>query len=500
MFSWLEQDRTKRLLCLAVCAAACAAAICSLSWRMLNDTPILLYLSNLMVRQGAIPYRDFFDMNLPGSYWMFGLLIRTLGTSDSAVHVANVIVIAAISGLMYWAISKPCHWCATLGVGLGALRVFSGEWVFVLQRELFALIPIAGLMVIGLRDPLRAYLKAMVVGLLLAWLALIKPQLVLYGLPVIVLLGLECGSWRQRVQLFAVMGVCGALPLVACALWLVRNGAWDGFCEVVQYWSLYGQMAANYEFVSAGARFVHIMRGMLKMLLSPYSAVAAGALYAGWQSRALSRKEIALLGGFLLLTIAVPALSGQFWGYHRLPFFYLTLCVSGYLLLGRVWSMGVGLMLALFWIHFAGWRVWRETSVSSVVSLKHGVPDAFGRFLEKHLQPGDRVQPDDWACGALQGMLIADALPATRFPYTFYFRHHVSHPLIKKLRHEFTESLENQPPRYLLEATTVLMPKGLDTEQHIQPFETWRNSHYHVVEEGGHYRIWERNRLQDERE
>lgn len=229
------------------------------------------------------------------------------------------------------------------------------------------------------------------------------------------------------------------------------------------------------------------------MLFSPYAAIAAGALFTAWKNQVMLRKEIMLWGGILLLTIVVPTLTGQFWGYHRLPFFFLTLCVAGFLLRGGNWSMWGSVMLTVFWIYFAGWRVWRESSVSSVVSLKHGVPDAFGNYLKRHLRAGDRVQPDDWACGALQGMLVADALPATRFPYTFYFRHHVSHPLIQKLRSEFQASLERRPPRFILEATTVLMPKGLDTVKQIQPFEDWRSTHYHIVEEAEEYRIWERN-------
>lgn len=481
----------KRLLCIAVCATAVCSALCSLSWRMVNDTPIMLYLAKLMVRQGAIPYRDFFDMNLPGSYWMFGWIIRALGTSDLSVHAANLIVLAAISGLMFAVLSKPCAACATLGIGLGALRVFSGESAFVLQRELFALIPISALLVLGLRRPLHGFWQSTVAGALMAWLALIKPQLALYGLPVLVLLGAECENGRQRVCLYAGMAICGALPLVACGLWLVKSGAWPGFCEVVQYWPLYGQMTHGFAFVSAGDRFCDTLNGVMRMLCSPYAVVAGLSLFAGWQAGALSRKQLWLWGSLLALTVIVPAMTGQFWGYHRLPFFYLTLCVSGYLLAGRKWAMALSVLLVAFWIPFTGWRVWRETSMPSVVSQKHEVPDAFARYLTTHLRPGDRVQPVDWSCGAIQGMLAADALPATRFPYTFYFLHHVRHPLIQKIRKEFMDELTQNPPRFLLEATTVPLPTGADTEQRFLAFESWRAAHYRTVDEGGHYRIWE---------
>ena len=482
----------KRLLGLVVCAAAGCAALCSLSWRMVNDTPILLYLANLMVRWGAVPYRDFFDMNLPGSYWMFGWIIRTLGTSDLSVHAANLIVLASVSVLLFAVLSKPCAACAALGVGLGALRFFSGESAFTLQRELFALIPISVLLVLGLRRPLRGCgCQGAVAGALLAGLALIKPQLVLYGLPVAVLLGAECANGRQRIRLYAWMGVGGALPLFACWAWLVRSGAWPGFCEVVQYWTLYGQMTNGFGFVITGDRFYYILRGLMRMVCSPYSVVAGLSLFAGWQSGLLSRKHLWVWWGLLALTVIVPSLTGQFWGYHRLPFYYLSLCVSGYLLAGRGWATALAVLMVAFWVPFTGWRVWRETSVPSVISQKHGVPDAFARYLAANLRHGDRAQPVDWSCGAVQGMLAADALPATRFPYTFYFLHHVRHPLIQKIRKEFMNQLERNPPRFLLEATTVPLPTGIGTEERFEAFETWRAMHYRVAEAGEHYRIWE---------
>ena len=491
MTQWLNSGRILRSVCWAVWIAVVVCAVCSLSWRYVNDTPIMLYLSNLMVRHHAIPYRDFFDMNLPGSYWMFGMIIRIFGTSDFSMHFANLFVIAAISGLMYWAMSGSCCWGAVLGVGLGALRILSGEWAFVLQRELFALVPVSVLLVLGLRQPIKGVPAAGMVGLLVAWLALIKPQLSLYGIPVALLLVSECENWRQRVHLIALMGCGFLLPVVACGMWLVKNDAWTGFLEVVQYWPLYGQMTHGFEFVSAHERVFALMLGVWKMLCSPYIVVAIYGIYVGWERKSLSAKESFLWLGLLALTVVVPAVSGQFWGYHRLPFFYLALCASGYLVLGRAYAKGLCVLLAVFWISFAGVRVWRETSHPSIVSLKYGVPDAFGDYLKVHLQPGDRVQPVDWACGSLHGMLMVDALPATRFPYSFYFLHHVSHPLIQKLRQEYMDSLKKNPPRFVLEATTVPMPSGMDTEKRFEAFETWRASHYRMVAEDEHYRIWE---------
>lgn len=101
-----------------------------------------------------------------------------------------------------------------------------------------------------------------------------------------------------------------------------------------------------------------------------------------------------------------------------------------------------------------------------------------------------RVQPIDWADGALHGMLLADARLATRFPYTFYFYHHVSHPLIQRFRTTFMEELRTAPPDYLLEVIAAPKPTGVDTSAGFETFDAWRVAHYQVVAQTAAARIW----------
>ena len=491
MVSWLETYQAKRILCFAVGLTAVASALCSLSWRMVHDTPIMLYQANLMVNHGLMPYRDFFCINMPGSLWMYGCLIKTLGVSDWTVHLANLIVVSLVSALLYVALSESSHVCALLGIGLGLLRIFSGEVAFVLERELLALIPVSGLMVLGLRRCVQSPGREMSAGLLLAWLFLIKPQLVLYGLPVVVLFLLECNTIKDGLRVLFIVGTLFFIPVIAVGVWLAESGAWPRFCETVEYWTLYGQMTQAFTFVRPDERIHAIAVHVVRMVISPYMAVACVSLYVAWKNKVLTRHGLVFWILLLAMTLLVPALSGQFWGYHRLPFFFFTLCISGYLLAGRVVSTGLALLVVLCWIPFTTYHVYRETTNPSAIRLTHGIADVFEDFLKNKLQPGDSAQPIDWTYGAIQGMLLTDAPPATRFIESSYFLHSVSHPLIQKLRKEFLDSLTKRPPRFLLEATTVCWPNGLDTEKRFLAFEAWRGAHYRVSKEGEHYRIWE---------
>jgi len=477
-----------------VAVAVFVAAACSLTWQMGVDTPIMMYLSNLMVHHDAVPYRDFFDMNLPGSYWVYGAVVRVLGTSDFAMNAANLLVMFLAGICLYLAFSKNGRWWMLFGLGLAALLVFSGRTVFVMQRELLAMVPLSVLLLITLRwEEGWVVWKGGLVGFFIAVLTLIKPQFALYGVPAVVLIWIEASDWRMRVKAFGFMGITFFIPLAWCGIWLFMNHAWEDFVEVTRYWRLYGQMTRFHVFVTPGERVWAILRGIRLMCFSPFAAVAVVSLWVAWLNRVVSRKELMVWGVLLVISVVVPASSGQFWAYHRLPFFCLTLYSASYLSSGRRWwTLGLAAGLAFATISYAGIRVFRETAESSVVSERHDVPNYFGDYLKAHLKEGDTVQPVDWAYGALCGMLKSDALLATRFPYTFYFHHHVNHPLIQKLRKEFLEQLSEAPPRFLLDPFRVIMPTGVDTEIRFAAFEDWRDAHYRIAEEGVHYRIWER--------
>ena len=494
MFQWLDHTRLKHLLCAITGAAALVAALVSLSWRMVHDTPIMLYLSNMVVNHGAVPYRDFFDMNLPGAYLVYGLIITMLGATDFAVHFANMLFLAAIGVLLFFTCPKHLRLYAFFGVALATLRCYQVQFAFVLQRELIALLPVSALLALALRSASLTSPKSILTGLLLAGLVLIKPQFLLYGIPQLVLLMMLCPNWRNRFYHLFIMGIAFSAPILLCVIWLVQNGAWSSFLEIVQYWGLYGQMTFNYRFVTLAERIVCTLGGVWKMLVSPpYVVVAILGLFVIWVKQLFPRRVCIALAILFILTLLIPALTGQFWGHHRMPFYYFALFLSGFLLSSNRFIVScVCLPMAFFWISFTAIRVYQETAIKPAISaLKHNVPDMFAAYLKAHVSPGDCAQPIDWTEGALHGMLISDVPLATRFPYSFYFLHSVSHPLIQSLRNEFLDDLAKTPPRFLLEATATPWPSGIDTETRFQAFEDWRDAHYRIAEQGEFYRIWE---------
>ena len=53
----------------------------SLGWPLVHYAPLMHYVA-WRIAEGAVPYRDLFDMNFPGVYLLHLLVVRTLGAGD----------------------------------------------------------------------------------------------------------------------------------------------------------------------------------------------------------------------------------------------------------------------------------------------------------------------------------------------------------------------------------------------------------------------------------
>ena len=466
----------------------------------------MLYMARLMVEAHQVPYRDVFDMNLPGTYLMMAGIVRFFGCSDLAVRVSDLMMLGTILFLTFIALRNWGSAVAALAVCLIALRYFSGTWWFSMQREYLALLPFSAMLALTARPlPCSAW-RGLLLGSLFAWMFLIKPQFALFGIPVVWFVCREDSSWVWRMRMVLLLVAGFLVPVVGCAIWLVGHGAWGSFVELVtKYWPLYGQMNGQHEVVSGLSRLGGVVRGAGAMIASWYSVIALAGFIVGTHRKIVSHAQLVFWLALLGFAVMVPSSTGQFWGYHKLPFYYLSMCVASLVFADREpndarqaglpWAgIAFGTILVAGWICVAVPRSIREAAGQGAVGVeKHGVPDAFARYLRVHLREGDRVQPLDWTGGAVHGMLMADARPATRFLYSFHFYHHVHSPFIQQIRDEFIHSLQSDPPRFLLETVGESRPHGEGTSETFLELEQWRIAHYHVAESGNGYRIWERN-------
>ncbi len=117
----------------------------SLGWPLIHDAPIMHYVAWLMA-QGAVPYRDVFDMNMPGVYLIHWAVLSIVGPGDLAWRLVDLVWLAAVCGLLFvYGIRTGDRAAAAAGAVLFALYHLSGGAWRVGQRDfLLCLFLLAG--------------------------------------------------------------------------------------------------------------------------------------------------------------------------------------------------------------------------------------------------------------------------------------------------------------------------------------------------------------------
>ena len=112
----------------------------SLQWQIVHDGPILFYMGWLIRNFGYVPFRDFFDMNMPGAHWISALLGTVFGFTDPGYRHADLFILAITLCLIFlWLRSYGSlpAWSGAVVIGLVYLQYGSG---MSLQRE-FLILP-----------------------------------------------------------------------------------------------------------------------------------------------------------------------------------------------------------------------------------------------------------------------------------------------------------------------------------------------------------------------
>ena len=91
----------------------------SLPWPLIHDVALMHYVA-WRIADGAVPYRDLFDMNQPGTYLLHLAVLRTLGGGDLAWRVFDLGWLAATAGVI-----------AVFALPWGRVAAAAGALVFV---------------------------------------------------------------------------------------------------------------------------------------------------------------------------------------------------------------------------------------------------------------------------------------------------------------------------------------------------------------------------------
>jgi hypothetical protein len=448
-------------------------ALFSLRWPVVHDLPIMLYDGYLMDDLGRVPYRDFYEINAPGTMLIFAFLHRLTGGAALPLRFIDLGILAAIGAFTVVALRAHGTLSGLLAASCFAIVYLVEGPIQSLQREYLCMLPLSfSLAVLFRRDgPIRDPLSIGLVGLAAGVVLSIKPVLVLCWVPLVIFVlasrlrhdggpltgrRIATETLRTAIPFLAGSSIVPALLLV----WMIRIGALEQYREIVRnYYPLYAELKGNGTIWHSGLADV-VQRYLANPLevVARFQFVLLSFLGAAWawsyrERRAFSQFILvgALIGGGLLSA----AVSGKFWPYHRFPVFY-SMALLGGLVISRAvnrlpgessWqgaviclAVVVGLPLNVAGREFVEWRTGQP------MDIKGGRVDLVADYLRQHVSRTETVLPLDVTSGALHAM-YRDRRPLYgRFIYDHPFYHHVDRPYIQQLRKQLLEEFTDRAP------------------------------------------------------
>jgi len=495
----MERARIPLLILLA--AFLVLQAGFSLQWPIAHDEAPLFYEAYLMHVEDRLPYKDLYDFQMPGSFAAYYLLGALARFDPFRIRLLDLMLLSALL-VMTYRIMRPAGIPAALAGGiLFGLHYLQGGASMALQREYLLLLFLAAGLWIGTRGSLSPA-RRFAFGFFFGLAGTIKPHAVI-GLTPFLFLDVREISRTPGVSFLRALAVSipflligAALPLTAVLLWLGAMDALGSFLDIARnYWPLYAQIDGLLEVRDRAGRTGFILDQIWRLGGNGYWLIPAAI--GVWLAPQDFKRPAGLIAGLAVCYALYPALTGQFFPYHFLPFVYFILLLSS-LCLSRIssqWRPAAALVLFLaILLNVRPSAAFLQQIEGKPVVTSTDRAGEIRRFLEANLEAGETVQPLDWTGGTLLAMLQARAPLATRYVFDFYFYHHVSEPYIQSLRADFVSQLQEARPRFIIEVTAMDKPwvNGEDTSREFPQLRALLNRDYFIRLRRDDYQVHER--------
>lgn len=428
-------------------AAASAAILLyllwrSLEWPLIHDTALMHYIAWL-ISQGAVPYRDTFDMNMPGVYLIHLAILAVAGAGDLAWMVFERSWLAATALLMYF-YCRPLGngWTAALAAFLFSILHVGGGASAAGQRDfLLCICLLAGAYGVARSHESGGRIAPLLwAGFVLGFAGMVKP---LAGLFFGACTGAaamtahrEGRSWL--VAAGAMVGAAAVLPALMLG-WLALVGGLGPFYQTLVDWTL-----PFYSQVGNGSPLEHLVSlewGLLG------AAALLGAVRRPPEPYGM-RRWLAIAG--VVYGIAHYTLQFKAYDYHRYPLKMFVCLLAARALapeiaatrLARMRVLASGLVLVATVVVLGVQSV--ENLNRPGDGLRAQRVNRVVADLERVIGPGEIVQVLGPPGGHV--LLRLKLRQPTRFFTDFQFYVWTTDPRIQALRAEFMAGLEARPP------------------------------------------------------
>jgi len=440
--------RTSVVELLVLVPLACLAA--GLAWRsrgwpLVHDAPLMHYIA-WRIGEGAVPYRDLFDMNFPGVYLIHLAALRLVGAGDAGWRVFDLAWLAATS-LAAAALAAPWGRLAAGGAALffAIYHLASGAWQTG-QRD-FLLCPFLLLAALGVaRWAERPRDRSSLVwgGLALGAGMTVKPHAGLFAAALLVVVAVVARrtgfSMARPVAIFAA---AVAMAPVAVMAWLAAKGALAAWREIV-----FDYLVPLYAKLGRPDRWA-FHRWQVWIPIGVGVALSAWSVLA--RHRVTARRTVVALG--LLYGLVHFVGQGKGWEYHLYPLAAFA-AVALFAEAGRrVEARSVVALPMLACVVVAAVMLERkgvEAADAAWILAKERRVSALVADLDGRIGQGDLVQVLDTTEAGVHALLRLHAVQPTRFLYDFHFYHDRQSRIVERLREEFVAGFDAHPPKFVV--------------------------------------------------
>ncbi|MCX6546184.1 MAG: glycosyltransferase family 39 protein [Acidobacteria bacterium] len=194
------------------------------------------YMGNLILH-GGLPYRDAYNMKLPGTYGMYSAIMAVFGSSPAGVHAGFMLLSLATIALMFVVFKRLFSPMVALVAATvyGLLSVSSPLLGFAAHATHFVnFFALLGLLFYSRWNERRPWLQGALTGLMFGLAFLMKQHavfLVAFGGLMVLVRVASVRPWLWKKMFMAVMAyvVAAAIPYGIVVLVMAANGAFGRF-------------------------------------------------------------------------------------------------------------------------------------------------------------------------------------------------------------------------------------------------------------------------------
>jgi len=464
-------------------------------WPIVLDPPLYNYIAWLMT-QGAVPYRDVFDNNLPGVYVIHFLVVKFLGDGDLAWRFFDLLCLILINIATFLYCSRFGRLSALTAAALfSAFHLYNGP-LCAGQRDYILIVFIMW----GIyfyqkyRESNGNQVYFVLTGLLLGAGITIKP-FVGFWCALFLLLTIV-SDYRKPKYCFrhcALYVIGCSAATIAVSGWLWRANALQPFIDIFYNYliPLYPKLQPYN--ISGGLK--------INLLGMPISLLLGIVLVLGIGDLLISREKVLnrlILVCGIIYGLLHYALQRKGFLYHLYPavlFAFLLsaswleyvkqkrfsvlhmamLCLTFYLMVGLLYCSAKNIFIKPP-IYF---------DVSPFPSML--VSDLAGRVPQNETVQSMEALGDGILC-----LLNLHIRQPTRFIHDVYFYYDIKNPYVQGLRNEFLHALKEAPPLFIIFIKNGWPIYGYERVNLFPELNDWLHANYTLDREREAYRLYKR--------